>query len=101
MVGPLKRFSSPSECLWLQQFHHAAASDGSADYMYGSTGAGRRLSRVIDQDVLLDEFPLEDILDDNDSYAEAGVCSIPSMPVHLESLSVLQVTLMCLLMQAC
>lgn len=25
--------------------------------------------------MLLDEFPLEDILDDSDSYAEAGVCS--------------------------
>ena len=48
---------------------------GPIDGWLGSTGAGRRLSRVIDQEVLLDDFPLEDILDKNDSYAEAGVCS--------------------------
>ncbi len=37
-------------------------------------GAGIQLSRVIDQDVLLEDFPLEDVLDCEDDYADAGVC---------------------------
>ena len=103
MVGPLERSSSPSGCLWLQQFHLAAVSAGFADGVWVFTGAGRRLSRVIDQEVLLDEFPLEDILDDNDSYAEAGVRSARAMPVSPWKFcqSYLQLFLMSLLMQAC
>lgn len=37
-------------------------------------GAGRQLSRVIDQDVLLEDFPLKDVLDCEDDFADAGVC---------------------------
>ena len=36
-------------------------------------GAGRQLSRVIDQDVLLEDFPLKDVLDCEDDFADAGV----------------------------
>lgn len=43
--------------------------------MSGLAGAGRRLSEVIEQDVLIEDFPLEDILKDNEDYADAGVCS--------------------------
>ena len=44
--------------------------------MAGLAGAGRRLSKVIEQDVLVEDFSLDDIqLDDNDDedYAAAGV----------------------------
>ena len=43
--------------------------------MCGSTGAGRQLSRVLDPEVLLDDFPLEDLLNKDESYADAGVRS--------------------------
>ena len=47
--------------------------------MAGLAGAGRRLSKVIEQDVLVEDFSIDDIeLDDNDDgdYAAAAGVSL-------------------------